>query len=96
MRLIMRRDRSSKCVMSARDAGGHHSSQLKLRKLRCNSSDLPRLRKEDVVRNNVKRVALSRSKASKNASNHSSSLAGNRNKSSVGPVRLRLKDLRGR
>ena len=84
--------------MSARtaDAVDHHSSQLKLRKLRCNSSNLPRLSKEDVVRNNVRRVVLSRSSAGKNANNHSSSLAGNRNKSSVGPVRLRLKDLRGR
>jgi len=75
------------------DAVDHHSNQLKLR---CNSSNLPRLSKEDVVRNNVRRVALSRSSAGKNASNHSSSLAGNRNKSSVGPVRLRLKDLRSR
>ena len=84
--------------MSARnaDAVDHHSSQLKLRKLQCNSSNLPRLSKEDVVRNNVRRVVLSRSSAGKNASNHSSSLAANRNKSSVGPVRLRLKDLRSR
>jgi len=45
--------------MSARDVVGHHSSQLKLRKHRCNSSDLLRLSKEDVVRSNVKHVALS-------------------------------------
>ena len=71
MRLIMRRDRSSRCVMSARtaDAVDHHSSQLKLRKLRCNSSDLPRLSKEVAVRSNARRVALSRNSNDRNRSN---------------------------
>ena len=92
----MRRDRSSRYVMTVRDVVDHHNSQLKLRKLRCNSSVLLRLSKEAVVRSNVKHVALSRSSAGRNASNHSSSHAVSRNKSSVGLVRLRLNDRRGR
>ena len=86
MRRIMRRDRSSRCVMIARDK----------RRLRCNSSVLLRLSKKAVVRTNVKHVALSRSSAGRNASNHSSSHAVSRNKSSVGLVRPRLNDRRGR
>ena len=92
----MRRERSSRCVMSGRDVVDHHSSQLKLRKLRCNSNALLRLSKEAEVRSNVKRVALSRSSAGRNASNHNSSHAVSRNKSSVGLVRPRLNDRRGR
>ena len=57
--------------MSARtaDAVDHHSRQLKLRKLRCNSSDRLRLSKEAVVRNNVKHAALSRNSNDRKSSN---------------------------
>jgi hypothetical protein len=88
----MRRDRSSRCVMSARDVVDHHSSQLKLRKRRRNSSDLLRLSKEDVVRSSVKHVALS----SRSDLNSNSSHEVSRSRWSVGPVRLRLSGLRGR
>ena len=94
MRLIMRRDRSSRCVMSARDAVNHHSSQRKRRKhLFSNRVNNNVLTSGDVVRNNVKRVALSRNS---NDRNPSSSLADSRSRPSVGPVRLRLKDLPAR
>jgi len=78
--------------MTVRDVVDHHNSQLKLRKLRCNSSDLLRLSKEDVVRSNVKHVALS----SRSELNSNSSHEVSRSRWSVGPVRLRLSDLRGR
>ena len=84
----MRRDRSSKCVMSARDVVGHHSSQLKLRKHRCNSSDLLRLSKEDVVRSNVRHVALSSHSKGRNRSN--SSHVDNRSRSSVGKSKRKV------
>ena len=83
MRRIMRRDRSSRCVMIARDK----------RRLRCNSSALPRLSREVVVRNNVKHDALSLNNQDRN---HSNSHADNRSRLSVGPVRLRRNDLRDR
>jgi len=83
--------------MSARTAAAvaHHNNQLKHRKLRCNSSNRSDLlsSREAVVRNNVKRVALSRNS---NDRNRSSSLADSRSRPSVGPVRLRLKDLPAR
>ena len=81
----MRRDRSSRCVTSVVKKLWFNNRNHRL----SNSS-------EAAVRSNVKHVALSRNSAGRNASNHSSSHAVSRNKSSVGLVRLRLNDRRGR
>ena len=66
-------------------------------RLPCNNSSNRGLlsSKETVVRNNAKRVALSRSSAGKNASNRSSSHAGRRNRRSAEPVHLRWNEQRG-
>ena len=77
--------------MSATDVVDHHRSQLKLRKLRCNSSDLLRPSKEAVVRSNVKHVALS----SRSDLNSNSSHEVSRSRWSVGPVRPRQSVQRG-
>ena len=86
MHPIMRRDRSSRCVTSARDEADHHNRR-KLR-LRCNSSDR-KLSREVAVRSNVKLNALSLNNQDRN---HSNNHADNRSRLSVEPVRLRLND----
>ena len=92
----MRRDRSSRCVMSARDVVDHHNSQRKLRNLRFSNRVNSVLSQKAMVRSNVKHVAWNKSSAGKNASNHSSNHADNRSRLSVGPVRLRRNDPRDR
>jgi hypothetical protein len=91
----MRRDRSSRCVTSAKDAVDHRSSRLlKKHRLRCNSQCNERnsrvlSRSEVVVRNNVKHVTLSnRDPSDHNQSNsshgHSNRHADNRSRLNVG------------
>ena len=83
----MRRDRSSRCVTSAKDAVDHRSSRLlKKHRLRCNSQCNERnsrvlSRSEVVVRNNVKHVTLSnRDPSNRRDRNHSNSSHGHSNR----------------
>ena len=73
---MMRRDRSSRYVTSAKDAVGHRSKLLNRHRRPCNSRNGSSNRgllsnREIAVRNNVKHDTFSRSSASKNDSNHS-------------------------
>ena len=100
MRPIMRRDRSSRYVTSARDVDAvvHRNSQRKHR-LRHNSSSNRSLlsSRGTAVRKNVKHDKLCRSSAGKKAHDRSnSSHAVNRSRLSVAPVRLRRNDPRAR
>ena len=93
----MRRDRSSRCVTSAKDAVDHRSSRLlKKHRLRCNSQCNERnsrvlSRSEVVVRNNVKHVTLSnRDPSNRRDRNHSNSSHGHSNRHADNRSRLNV------